>query len=75
MHLVVGPGDEEDGVELRLDAEEVDALRDLLMYQLGDLRMQIADTDTSSFREQLRAEKRMVVRLLDKLGEDVGALA
>jgi hypothetical protein len=71
----VGPGDEEDGVELRLDAEEVDALRDLLMYQLGDLRMQIADTDTSSFREQLRAEKRMVVRLLDKLGEDVGALA
>jgi hypothetical protein len=71
----VGPGDEEDGVELTLDAEEVEALRDLLMYQLGDLRMQIADTDTSSFREQLRAEKRMVVRLLDKLGEDVGALA
>jgi hypothetical protein len=72
---VVEPGDEGDAVEITLDAREVEALRDLLMSQLGDLRMQIADTDTSTFREQLRAEKEMVLQLLEKLGEDVGAFA
>jgi hypothetical protein len=57
-------------VDLTLDAAEVTALRRILEAQHGDLRMQIADTDTSTFREQLRAEKAVVLQLLDKLGVD-----
>lgn len=55
-------------VDLTLDAAEVAALRRILEAQHGDLRMQIADTDTSTFRDELRAEKAVVLRLLDKLG-------
>jgi hypothetical protein len=58
-------------MDLTFDEAEVGKLRDLLTSELGDLRMQIADTDTSTFRDQLKAEKQVVLSLLDKLGVDV----
>lgn len=60
-------------MDLALDEAEADELRQILTSHLGDLRMQLADTDTSTFREQLRAEKQIVLRVLGKLGVDVAA--
>lgn len=57
-------------MNLELDDREHELLRYLLSRQHGDLRMQIADTDTSTYRERLRAEKAVVLGILEKLGVD-----
>lgn len=52
---------------LELSPEEVSLLTELLEYTLSDLRMEIADTDSSSFKEQLRERKDALNLLIEKL--------
>jgi hypothetical protein len=60
-------------MDLHLDIAERDLLERVLRGHLGDLRMQIADTDTSTFRDQLRQEKAVLLRILEELGVDATA--
>ncbi len=53
-------------VELSEDEKEI--LRDVLENDLSDLRMEIADTDSQDFREQLKVRKAAIRKLLDALG-------
>ncbi len=52
---------------LDLSKEEKDTLADVLEGYLSDLRMQIADTDSSFFREELKAKKTILIGILDRL--------
>lgn len=52
---------------LELSKEEKDTLIDVLGSYLSDLRMQIADTDSSFFREDLKAKKTILIGILDRL--------
>ena len=52
---------------LDLSKEEMDTLTDVLEGYLSDLRMQIADTDSSFFREELKEKKTILVGILDRL--------
>jgi hypothetical protein len=54
---------------LELSKEEKDTLIDVLGNYLSDLRMQIADTDSSFFREELKAKKMILVGILDRLND------
>lgn len=58
-------------VRLELTAEEAAELREILMEYLSDLRTEIADTDTSSFKDNLRQEKAVVSRVLAQLVEQL----
>jgi hypothetical protein len=48
-------------VHIDLDAAEAQILKTVLESYLSELRMEIADTDSMDFREQLKARK-MVLR-------------
>lgn len=48
-------------VHIDLDAAEAQVLKMVLESYLSELRMEIADTDSMDFREQLKARK-MVLR-------------
>jgi hypothetical protein len=52
---------------LELSAEERDLLADLLDEDLRDLKMEIADTDSSAFKQRLKARERLLVGLLQKV--------
>jgi len=55
-------------VRIELDPNEAQVLRTVLESYLSDLRMEIADTDSMDFREQLKARKmilRKVVALIN----------
>lgn len=52
---------------LELSKEEKDTLIDVLGNDISDLRMQIADTDSSFFREELKARKMILIGVLDRL--------
>jgi hypothetical protein len=55
-------------VRIELDPTEAQVLRTVLESYLSDLRMEIADTDSMDFREQLKARKmilRKVVALIN----------
>jgi len=54
---------------LELSREEKDTLIDVLGSYLSDLRMQIADTDSSFFREELKTKKRILIGILDRLND------
>lgn len=54
---------------LELTPAEAAFLRDLLTRHLGDLRMEISHTDSSTFKEQLRGEKALLTSILEQLGE------
>ena len=45
-------------IHLELTQEEKEMLIDILENDLSDLRMEIADTDSSDFREMLKKQKR-----------------
>lgn len=58
-------------VHLDLTAEEAAELREILMRYLADLRTEIADTTTSTFKEGLQAEKAVVTHILERLVEQL----
>jgi hypothetical protein len=52
---------------LKLSAEERDLLAELLDQSLRDLKMEVADTDSSDFKLQLKARERLMDGLLQKI--------
>ena len=53
--------------QLELTAEEAEALKSALEDYLSDLRMEIVDTDSQDFREQLKARKETLMRIRERL--------
>jgi hypothetical protein len=51
-------------IKLDLDKNEVNVLIEALESNISELRMEIADTDSSSFREKLKEKKRILNRVL-----------
>jgi hypothetical protein len=60
-------------VQITLTPEEAATLRDVLSSYLSDLRMEVADTDSSQFRENLKREEAMLKRLLQQLDTELAA--
>jgi len=56
-------------VRLDLTRDETGMLIKMLENYLSDLRMEIADTDQQDFREQLKEEKRVLLKTLKILRE------
>jgi len=54
-------------MELHLDDQELPVLRDLLQSALGDLSMEIANTDNAQFRARLRRERDLLKAVFDRL--------
>lgn len=52
---------------LQFSEEERELLNKIVTNYLSELRMEIADTDQSSFKEGLRKEENMLNGLIDKL--------
>jgi len=53
--------------QLTLTDEETEALIILLKGNLADLSYEIADTDRSEFRDQLKARREVLVNLQEKI--------
>jgi hypothetical protein len=58
---------------LELSAEERDLLAELLDGAVRDLKMEIADTDSSTYKLRLRARENVLLALLRKVREDATA--
>jgi hypothetical protein len=54
-------------VQINLTQEEAAALSGALSSYLSDLRMEIADTDSMQFREDLKRQEALLSRLLQRL--------
>jgi hypothetical protein len=55
-------------VRLDLTDEQAAALRDTLASYVGDLRMEIANTDSMDFRERLKRTETLLKEVLAALG-------
>jgi hypothetical protein len=55
-------------MNLQLEPAQVDLLREVLDSTFRDLRYEIADTDNSTFRAELRVRERALAELLDLVG-------
>ena len=55
-------------MQIDLNAEEAGMLNEILASYLSDLRMEIADTDSMDFREELKKQEAFLKRLLKDLG-------
>jgi hypothetical protein len=53
--------------QITLTPEEADALRGALRCYVSDLRMEIADTDSWQFRQNLKHEEVLLRKLLQQL--------
>ena len=60
---------ENDMANLELTTDEALLLKEILQSHLGDLRMEIADTDLQSFREKLRKNEEVIKRIIERLGK------
>ncbi|MEW6144541.1 MAG: hypothetical protein AB1598_05930 [Thermodesulfobacteriota bacterium] len=56
-------------MQLNLTAEEADMLKEILASYLSDLRMEIADTDSMDFREELKKREVLLKRLIADIGK------
>ena len=54
-------------IQLDLTKEEKDILTEILENDLSDLRMEIADTDSLDFREMLKKQKEVLMKVLETL--------
>ncbi len=54
-------------IHLELTQQDAAALKAALESYLGDLRMEIADTDSMDFRESLKGTKASLRRIVDAL--------
>lgn len=57
---------------IELTPEEVETLHSILANHLGDVRMEIADTDNSRFKDGLRLHKRHLESVLAKVAAVAG---
>jgi hypothetical protein len=60
---------------IEVDAEELAALRDVLKMFLGDLGMEISQTDEREMREDLKHRKQILRDLMERLDASVGVPA
>ena len=54
-------------IQLDLTKEEKDILTEILENDLSGLRMEIADTDSLDFREMLKKQKEVLMKVLETL--------
>ena len=54
-------------IHLELTQEEKEILIDIMENDLSDLRMEIADTDSSGFREMLKKQKEVLMKVMETL--------
>ncbi len=52
---------------LEFSQQEIEMLNKIVKSYLSELRMEIADTDQSSFKNELRKEKEHLNKLIEKL--------
>lgn len=52
---------------LEFSQQEIEMLNKIVKSYLSELRMEIADTDQSSFKNELRKEKEQLNKLIEKL--------
>jgi hypothetical protein len=57
-------------MNLTLEPEDVDLLERVLSSRLGDLRMEISNTDSYEFRQGLKADEARLKALLERLRQD-----
>jgi hypothetical protein len=55
-------------MNLQLDSAQVALLREILDSTFRDLRYEVADTDNSEYKQQLRERERELSELLDLVG-------
>jgi hypothetical protein len=55
-------------MNLQLEPAQVDLLREVLESTFRDLRYELADTDNSAFKAELRDRERALGELLDLVG-------
>jgi len=58
---------EADMVQLTLIEPDAAVVRTALESYLGDLRMEIADTDSQDFRDRLKQEEQILTRAVEQL--------
>ena len=56
--------------EITLTDEESTLLVQILEDYISDIRMEIADTDKSSFKEKLKTQKLSVIKILNQFKEN-----
>ncbi len=56
-------------MEITLSPTETAILRETLSADVSDLGMEIADTDRKDFRDTLKERKRVLLDILQKLGQ------
>ena len=56
-----------------LNPEELELLREILESDLSELRMEIADTDNSRYKEGLKHRKQIMMDIMEKLGKNGAA--
>jgi hypothetical protein len=59
--------------QITFTQEEAAALRDILRSDLSDLRMEVADTDSLQFRENLKREEVLLKTLLQRLDAELAS--
>jgi hypothetical protein len=59
--------------QITFTQEEAAALRDILSSYLSDLRMEVADTDSLQFRENLKREEVLLKTLLQQLDAELAS--
>ncbi len=52
---------------LEFSQQEIDMLNKIVKSYLSELRMEIADTDQSSFKNELRKEEELLNKLIEKM--------
>lgn len=60
-------------MHITLTQEEAAALRGALSCYVSDLRMEIADTDSWQFRENLKHEEMLLKKLLQQLDSELAS--
>ena len=55
---------------LEFSQQEIDMLNKIVKSYLSELRMEIADTDQSSFKNELRKEEELLNKLIEKMGSN-----
>jgi len=56
-------------VRLELDRQQAEMLREMLESYLGDLRMEISQTDQMDFREDLKKKEALLKDVIERLGQ------
>jgi hypothetical protein len=59
--------------QITLTQEEAAQLRKVLNSYLSDLRMEIADTDSMPFREDLKRQEVLLKKLLQQLDDELAS--